>query len=143
VDGYLWSTADDIAGLSLKTIENGVVVPLTGGNPAVSNPAPGKLRIAWPLKSGKGTLIINLDEKKLTVTTTGKSAGNWFLDLNVAAKASLPFQTIGNSDISCSFQGLNYRIYTPNGRFSKLTGKEVFRIKPTTNSLTLNFSEGY
>jgi hypothetical protein len=143
VDGYLWSTPDDIAGLSFKTVDNGKVVALTGGNPKITNPSPGKLRIAWPLKIGKGTLVINLDEKKLTVTNAGKAPANWFLDLNVSAKASLPFQSIGDSDISCQFQGLDYRIHTPNGKFSKLEGKEVFRISPGATGLTLNFAEGY
>lgn len=143
VDGYLWSTPNDIGGLRFKTLENGKEVLLTGGDPTVTNPVPGKLHISWPLKSGKGTLLMDLDEKQLTIKVAGKASSNWFLDLNVAAKAELPFREIGSAKVSCEFQGLNYSIYTPNGEFLKLTDKNIFRIKPKTNALTLNFADSY
>jgi hypothetical protein len=141
VDGYLWSTPKNIAGLRFKTVENGKEVLLTGGDPKVTNPAAGKLHIAWPLKSGNGTLIMDLDEKKVVIKVTGKTSNNWFLDLNVAGKADLPFKKIDGSAISCQFKGLDYRISTPNGSFSKPNNSDIFRVKPNTNVLTLNFAD--
>lgn len=140
VDGYLWSTPKDIAGLRFKTIEDGKEVLLTGGNPQITNPSTGKLHIVWPLTAGKGTLIMDLDEKQLTVKVTGKAANNWFLDLNVSDKAKLPFKTIGTNAISCQFQGLNYAITTPNGKFSDADKGNVFRVSPKVNALTFNFA---
>jgi hypothetical protein len=141
VDGYLWSTPKDIAGLRFKTVENGKEVLLTGGDPKVTNTVAGKLHIAWPLKSGNGTLIMDLDEKKVVIKVRGKASNNWFLDLNVAGKADLPFKEIAGSAISCQFKGLDYRISTPNGSFSKPNDSDIFRVKPKTNALTLNFAD--
>ncbi|WP_299462141.1 hypothetical protein [Mucilaginibacter sp.] len=141
VDGYLWSTPKDIAGLRFKTVENGKEVLLTGGDPKVTNPAAGKLHIAWPLKPSNGTLTIDLDEKKVVIKVTGKASNNWFLDLNVAGKADLPFKKIAGSAISCQFKGLDYRISTPNGSFSKPNDSDIFRVKPNANVLTLNFAD--
>ena len=83
---------------------------------------------------------MDLDERKLTVKITGKAANNWFLDLNVSEKAKLPFKTIGNAAVSCQFQGLNYAVTTPNGKFSDADKGNVFRISPKVNTLTLNFA---
>ncbi|MFA6084040.1 hypothetical protein [Mucilaginibacter sp.] len=141
VDGYLWSTPRDIAGLRFKTVENGKEVLLTGGDPKVTNPAAGKLHISWPLKSGNGTLIMDLDEKKVVIKVTGKVSNNWFLDLNITGKADLPFKKIANSKISCQFKGLNYQISTPNGSFSRPNNSDIFRVKPGMNTLTLNFAD--
>lgn len=140
VDGYLWSTPDDIAGLRFKTIENGKEVLLTGGNPKITNPQPGKLHIAWPLKSGNGMLVMDLDERKLTITVNGKDATNWFLDLNVAPKAELPFTTIESKSINSKFQGLAYKVSTPDAKFSKPDNGKIFRIKPGKNKMTLVFA---
>jgi hypothetical protein len=141
VDGYLWSTPKDIAGLRFKTVENGKEILLTGGDPKVTNPVAGKLHIAWPLKSGNGILIVDLDEKKVVIKVTGKASNNWFLDLNVAGKADLPFKKIAGSAISCQFKGLDYQISTPNGSFSKPNDSDIFRVKPKANALTLNFAD--
>jgi len=139
VDGYLWSTPEDIAGLRFKTVVDGKEVALTGGDPVVTNPAAGKLRISWPLQNIRGQLIMNFDEKQLTITVAGKAVANWFLDLNVAAKAELPFNKIGNSAVSSRFKGLNYSVTTPNGNFVAEDGR-LFRIKPSAGNLTIYFA---
>ncbi|MFD0764337.1 hypothetical protein ACFQZI_05700 [Mucilaginibacter lutimaris] len=141
VDGYLWSTPNDIAGLRFKAIENGKEVMLTGGNPKVTNPVQGKLHIVWPL-TDKGTLVMDLDERKSVISVTGKYAANWFLDLNTAPKAELPFISVDKSNISSRFHDLNYSVTTPDGEFSKPGDGKVFRVKPIKNTLTLNFAAG-
>lgn len=142
VDGYIWSTPKDIAGLRFKTIVDGKEVPLTGGDPVVTNPATGKLHIVWPLSNTKGTLVIDFDERKMVIKATGENSANWFLDLNVSAKAELPFNNISTNDIACRFMGFDYHINTPDGRFSELRDGGVFRINPRVNSVKVNLAEG-
>ncbi|OOQ57016.1 hypothetical protein [Mucilaginibacter pedocola] len=141
VDGYLWSTPTDLAGLRFKTNVNGKEVPLTGGKPTITNPTSGVLQVSWPLASGKGTLHMVFTEKQLTVKVTGKAPANWFLDMHVSAKAELPFQVINASSVDSKFEGMDYKVRALSGSFSKLAGQEVFRLKPIAGTLTLNFVE--
>ncbi|QKJ31411.1 hypothetical protein HQ865_17115 [Mucilaginibacter mali] len=140
VDGYIWSTPKDIAGLRFKTMQNGQEVPLTGGAPVVTNPSTGKLHIVWPLIDGAGNLTIDFNEQKMVIKVSGKNAANWFLDLGVAPKAQLPFGKINANSITCQFMGFDYRVSTSDGRFTELKDNGVFRISPRVNAVTLEFA---
>lgn len=141
VDGYIWSNAQQLAGLKFKAIVNGNKSLLYGGDPIVTNPVPGKLRIIWPLKSDYGSLIIDMDEKQITMKIENGSPINWFLDLAVAGKAKLPFTTINRHRVDCNFQGMNYHITASNGYFAKAAADEVFKIYPEKSTLILNLSD--
>lgn len=137
VDGYLWSTKGNIAGLRFVSIQNGEEKPITGKDPVIREAAPGKLRITWPLTEG-GTLAMDLDEKKMKIRLEGKTKTNWFLDLNSKAE-KLPFTNVSPSKLGCTFEGMNYAVSASKGTFSK-PGNTVFRITPSGNSIELNLT---
>ena len=140
VDGYLWSNAQQLAGLKFEAIVNGQETFLEGGDPAITSPVPGKLHIVWLLKAGYGMLVIDMDERQIKITTAGGKPVNWFLDLTVADKSKLPFITIGQTRVNCKFQGMNYFLQASKGTFKKSGGDGVFKIYPEKGSLVLNLS---
>ena len=139
VDGYIWSVADTIAGLRFKTIVNGKEVLMEGGDPIVSDSVEGKLHITWPLKSIPGTLVIDLNEKQITMKVEGGKSNNWFLDLTTADSVKLPFKKIIPSQVDCEFDGMKYSVKAEKGSFSKPDDGTVFRITPQDNNISLNF----
>ncbi|MGV8091429.1 MAG: hypothetical protein AB2L24_06120 [Mangrovibacterium sp.] len=140
VDGHRWSSPGEIAGLRLKAVINGKEVLVEGEDPVVSSTAPGTLHISWPLKSFKGTLIMDLDERQIRMKMEGAGSENWFLDLTTDAGAGLPFQQTSASRVDCRFEGMNYRVTASKGFFSKPSGRVVFRITPRENTIVLNLT---
>jgi len=98
VDGYIWSKPGTRAGLRFKELVNGKEVLLVGDNPVITNPSQGKLHIVWPIKNRSATLVMDLDEKQLKITSTGSSKVDWFLDMTAAEQAALPYKKIGGED---------------------------------------------
>jgi len=141
VDGYIWSAPEKTAGLRFKAIVNGKEILLEGRNPVITDSIPGKLYISWPLKSSHGKLVIDMDEKQVTMKITGDNSINWFLDLTTSLKAKLPFKKISPTRIDCSFEGMPYFITAVKGSFSKPENDIVFRVKPLNNLIVLNLAE--
>lgn len=141
VDGYIWSTPDTLAGLWFKAIVDGKEIMLQGKDPVITNPADGKLHIAWPLTTMNATLEMDIDEKEVKIDIVGATNLNWFLELTTAGKAALPFQKIENHRVDCSFENMNYSISSGKGIFSKPGNGALFQITPEQNLMTLNFSE--
>lgn len=140
VDGYLWSTRNQIAGLRFKEVVDGKERLLEGGDPKIAQTSPGKLSISWPLKSYANILEIVIDERGMKIRLTGKQSVHWFLDLTTADNVKLPFTIITPEKISCEFEGMKYSISSNIGSFSKPENGSVFRISPKLNSLNLNFA---
>ena len=138
VDGYRWSEKGKPAALRFKTIINGKEILLEGGDPVMQDSVHGKLHIVWPLKSFKGTLVMDIDEGRIKIKATGEKSINWFLDLNTASNAGLPFQKISTSKIDCQFEKMNYSITATTGSFSKPDNDNVFRITPMANEIVLD-----
>jgi hypothetical protein len=140
VDGYLWSNAQQLAGLKFEEMEAGNEKLLEGSDPAITSPAQGNLHIVWPLKPGYGSLIIDMDERQIKIKTQGGKPVNWLLDLIVADKTKLAFIKIRRHQADGKFQGLNYFIKAPIGSFEKSTGDGVFKIYPEKGALVLNLA---
>jgi len=143
VDGYLWSTQKQIAGLRFKEIVDGKERLLEGGDPKITKLRTGKMSISWPLKSYAGSLVIIIDERGMKMHLASKNSIDWFLDLATADNVKLPFKIISKEKISCEFEGMKYSISTPVGSFSKPENGSVFRISPKLNVLNLYFSTGF
>jgi len=140
VDGYTWSTPGKIAGLRFKTVADGKEIMMEGGDPTVQDSIPGKLHISWPLKTVDGTLVMDIDERQISIKVAGGKSINWFLDLATATTATLPFKKISSSRIDCGFEGMDYLIRAVKGSFSEPGDGEVFRITPAKNSVVLDLS---
>jgi len=139
VDGFNWSSTEEVAGLRFKTIINGMEKLIEGGEPVVRDSIQGKLNIFWPLLSLDGALVIDIDEKKMEIKLEGENSINWFLDLSAADNAKLPFDEILSHQINCQFAGMDYYVTTGKGIFSEPGNGIVFRIAPENNTLTFNF----
>lgn len=140
VDGYLWSTPQQIAGLRFMAVINGKEVLLEGGTPTITNPKPGRLHISWPLTSFDGTLVMDIDERQIKMQVTGIESKDWFLDLTTADNVKLPFKNISSNRIDCQFEVMKYAITATKGSFSKPNETIIFRIKPEKNGLILKLS---
>jgi len=140
VDGYRWSSKEKTAALFFKTIANGKEILLEGGDPVISDAVAGKLHISWPLKSFKGTLIMDVDEKQIKMTVTGEKSANWLLDLTAASTTVLPFNHISASSADCRFEGMDYSVKASAGSFSQPDKDDVLRITPKLNTIVLNLS---
>lgn len=141
VDGYIWSTPENIAGLRFKCNIDGKEMFLEGENPFVSNPAPGKLHISWPLKSFDANLVIEMDEHQIRIKTVGRNTEDWFLDLTSKKSGELPFLNIKSTHIDCAFEGINYTVTAKTGTFSKPNNEVDFRISPKKNTIVLEMAE--
>lgn len=141
VDGFNWSSTDDVAGLRFKTIVNGKEKLIEGGVPVIRDSIQGKLNIFWPLKSLDAAFVFDVDENKMEIKLEGENSINWFLDLTAADNAKLPFEEILSQQINCQFEGMNYNVTTGKGIFSEPGNGVDFRIAPENNTLTLNFAQ--
>ena len=140
VDGYLWSTAQQMAGLRLKTVIDGKEILLEGSDPVVTSPASGKLHVSWPLKTVAGTLLIDMDERQISMKVKSEKPLDWFMDLSVADKAKLPFTKIEAHQVNGKFEGMDYKVKAEKGSFIKSTQDEVFDVRPESNAIVLNLS---
>ncbi|WP_089783578.1 hypothetical protein [Chitinophaga sp. YR573] len=137
VDGYLWSVQNKLAGLRFKATKNGQTILLKGKNPVISDATPGKLHISWPLESFDGTLEMELGEQQIKITIAGNKTINWYLELDTAGNAKLPFKKIGSKQLDAQFEGMDYVLSAEKGSFSVPQNGSVFRLSPVMNALVL------
>jgi hypothetical protein len=139
VDGNIWSTNEQIAGMRLKALVDGKEILLKGEYPVVTDSISGKLHIVWPLKSINSILVTDLDENGMTMKIEGNQSIDWYFDMTTADNAVLPYKKINPCQIDCQFDGMDYSIFAIEGSFSKL-GK-AFRVSPKHNFLKLKLSK--
>jgi len=139
VDGYLWSTPQDIAGLRLKAVIDGTETLVEGGDPTITRLKPGVLHIIWPVTSFKGTFVIDIDETGIRMDLQDAAPTNWFLDLTTAQKADLPFTAITPESVKARFKNRGYAMVFQRGTLSKPNQDVVFRVKPAENALEMAF----
>ncbi|MCC8425368.1 hypothetical protein [Mucilaginibacter sp. UR6-11] len=138
VDGYIWSKHKELAGMRIKAIVNGNEVLVEGSDPKFSKTATGALHISWPLTTIKGSLEIELTEGQVKINLVSKTRLDWFFDLNTAADAKLPFESIAPKQLNCRFEDANYKLSAVKGIFGKPDNGAVLRLKPQMNSIILN-----
>lgn len=141
VDGFNWSTADDVAGLRFKAVIDGREKSIEGGPPVVDDSNEGQLYISWPLVNITGTMEFQVDERRVEIRLTGNNQVDWFLDLTTDPDAGLPFKKISSDRIDCNFKGMDYSVFLDGGTVSLPDKDVVFRIIPEEKSIGLSFSE--
>ncbi|HVV02725.1 MAG TPA: hypothetical protein VHC96_00820 [Puia sp.] len=139
VDGYIWSKKDQLAGMRLYGMVDGRKQLLEGGDPVFSRVDAATMRITWPLKTVKGSLEIELSEKKMTMALKGGGAAAWWLELTTAEGVSLPFGTVGAQRVDCVFEGMKYDVQMEKGSFSQPSDGAVFRMSPRENVIRVIF----
>lgn len=139
IDGFQWSSTEQIAGLRLKAVAEGKGILLKGGDIQVDDSLPGELHISWPLTDVTDTLTIDMDEKQLSMKIEGNEPLKWYLEFTSAKDAVLPFKKIDKNQIVCRFMEMDYAISCVKGTFTPSGDGSVFRIEPKQNRLVLNF----
>lgn len=139
VDGYIWSKRDRLAGLRLYGMVDGHAQLLEGGDPVFRRSGDASLHISWPLKTVKGSLEMELSERKMVVKLVGGGMSDWFFELTTAEGVQLPFETIGAQRVDCSFEGMKYGVRAEKGMFSKPGDGAVLRVSPEGNMISLVF----
>lgn len=140
VDGYIWSKANELAGLRFKALIAGKEVLLKGKNPVFTNTSSNSVHISWPLTTINGALEMDLRENTMQIKLVSKAPLNWYLDLNTAAGASLPFTHIGDRQIDCNFEGMSYGLQILKGSCSQPANGAVLRLQPAKNEVALNLA---
>lgn len=134
VDGCLWSSPEEMAGLHFVTPS------FVGGEPRFSSDKDGKNQhIIWPSDTGKGRFLISFSENGIVVKSKGNT-GPWYLELDTASGASLPFVTIEPSGIKASLFGMDYGIGISKGSVVDIRGEgdgTVFRLEPKNGMLEI------
>jgi hypothetical protein len=140
VDGYLWSSPNDFAGLRFKAVIDGEETLLKGADPVITSPGTGQLHIVWPLRNVEGTMEIAIDEHKIHMTLKDNTTTDWFADLTTANGIDLPFINIGTTHIDCEFQGTKYSISLEEGSFSQPDEETTFRMSAKKNTIIMNLT---
>lgn len=134
VDGCLWSSAGQMAGLYLHAPE------FEGGEPAfVSKDGNRRQLVSWPAADGKGRFVLSFTEDRLEIASKGP-VGKWFLELSVTPGAKLPFTEITEDHILASYLGRDYGMKLEKGSVEDLretSPGSVFRLLPQGGRLVL------
>ena len=143
VDGCLWSSVEQLAGLRLNYKDaSGEMIEAKGGIPTVEEKGQ-ELRVKWPLESKKAVLQITFKEDCMELLCDSKEKDFvWDLELTALPGAPLPFTTITDKKVSASQKDFNYQVSCKTGRFVDLrkeAGSSVFKIEPAHNKIVLLF----
>lgn len=142
VDGYIWSTPDDRAGLQ-------IVQHLASGEKKIV-----ELNTPKVIESDAQTLVVeceDMDKHLFRMTFTEKSFEvvcdtqdknfDWSLDLHVASVTELPFKYICEHEIKAQFKGFDYTVRCSVGDICK-SEDYVFSLRPDQNCIVLDCSNG-
>jgi len=143
VDGFMWSTVEDRAGLRImysENEENKNEVYLN--DPVVKEIAKGVLQVESGDQNGNLFRIIFYEDRFELSCDSKQKEFNWFLELRTAPEAKLPFQTIERERIHAEFQGFSYGITCKQGFVTpeNSSGNGVFQLKPSHNKLIIDCS---
>ncbi len=141
VDGFMWSTNEDCAGLRIMRKDaNGNTSEILLDNPVVTEPAEDILQVACTDNNGNQFILL-FRENQFEVTCKSKEKGlEWLLELTTAPGAELPFQSVGNNTIKAQFRGFDYSIICKKGMAvsGETSSGYVFSLAPEKNELVID-----
>jgi hypothetical protein len=137
VDGYYWSTQDELAGLRPMIQVGESDMKLTGQKPKVSQTRAGDLQIVWPLTNCAGELVVTLSEDTMHMELQGSSTP-WWLEFVTDEKIDLPFTEVAEQSLTGLFEGTSYKVAITEGCFEQ-QGRRIC-IRPSPDGLTLQLN---
>lgn len=145
VDGFMWSTRDERAGLRIiETDKDGNRSEVLLDNPIVKEIEKDVLQITC--KDEKGNVFsIVFREDCFEVSCKPKGKGtDWALELRTAPNVELPFQSFEANKIHATFRDFNYTINCKQGSISQASASDhcVFRLQPSNNRLVITMRNG-
>ena len=141
VDGYLWSTSDERAGLRLVALqgESGTEeIPVFSHS--FRQTAADQLVVDQ--KTPYGTFTLTLNEDNITCILRAKKKVNWAMEFTAAPKASLPFDELSAQEMRATWKGHPYAFHLQKGSFetaSSSSGKPTsWRMHPQRGKIVLS-----
>ena len=141
VDGYLWSTSDERAGLRLVALqgESGTEeIPVFSHS--FRQTAADQLVVDQ--KTPYGTFTLTLNEDNITCSLCAKKKVNWAMEFTAAPKASLPFDELSAQEMRATWKGHPYAFHLQKGSFetaSSSSGKPTsWRMHPQRGKIVLS-----
>ena len=141
VDGYLWSTSDERAGLRLIALqgESGTEeIPVFSHS--FRQTAADQLVVDQ--KTPYGTFTLTLNEDNITCSLRAKKKVNWAMEFTAAPKASLPFDELSAQEMRATWKGHPYAFHLQKGSFetaSSSSGKPTsWRMHPQRGKIVLS-----
>lgn len=140
VDGFVWSTPAEHAGLRLVAIQDngrGETIPVTSHTCRQS----GKQSLSVTCETPYGPFKMVFKEGALTVTYK-PSHIKWGLEFTAAKDAKLPFTRIDAQAISATHNGFDYSILLRQGTFTATASDcSRWRVIPQKNSIVFEFAK--
>lgn len=141
VDGFMWSTAEERAGLRFMQIDKeGKSSEVSLNDLQVIETKSGVLQIECKDEHTNSFRIL-FYEDRFEVTYKPKSKDfTWALELKTAPGSELPFQSIEKNRIEAEFRNYKYAITCKRGSIEKGDSSEayVFRLIPSGNKIIID-----
>jgi hypothetical protein len=137
VDGFLWSTPENKAGLRIVD-EKGNQAETN--DPVVTELPDNVLKVAFSGSQDETFTLLFYEDRFELECKPGKKG--WSLELQTAPDIELPFQTIDSHQINAALNGFAYSLACPTGTIEK-SGGCVFRIKPDRNKIVVDCSRRF
>lgn len=137
LDGFTWSTKEQIAGIRPKDLQNGDQSVQTG-EPVVTEAGPDALRITMPLKDG-GTMEILCEPTQLNITMPRTTA--WAMAMNWADGKKTPIIRPEANRIVYRHNGFDYALVFTQGHPAKGSGSTRIDFLPADGRLILKLDE--
>jgi len=134
VDGFMWSTRDELAGLRIMDKDGN---DLKFDTPAITALEANVLQVELPT-TDEQTFTMIFHEDKFEITSTKDT--QWALELKAASGKELPFTEIEGNVIKASYRNFDYSIVFTEGSLEKVP-RSVFRILPNGNKITIDCSK--
>lgn len=139
VDGYLWSSKTQRAGLEFRAKVNGKITPVAVGNPVVSYEKGDSLELTWPLADNSGAFKTAFSATNIYVTYKGAKPLDWALYFDRLEGKRLPFTEMRQYSLVARYENISYQMDLPVGRFK---GGEIpfeFTVSPEKNRIVIAF----
>lgn len=140
VDGFNWSTAENVAGLRLMVADaQGRLSAVAVGDPAVRESASGELTVVTPILEGDSCRIVFGEE---AIRIALPASGSYRLAFSAAQGKALPFTGMSGNRIAASRKGLDYRVECTTGTLDDTQAGYPFCLSPDADGrIELNMSQ--
>lgn len=139
VDGYMWSTPEDRAGMQIvQHSASGEKKIVRLNPPTITEPDTKTLVVTCTdVENHSFKMTFTESDFEITCDTNDKDF-RWSLDLHTAS-SELPFKEIEGQNIMAEFQGFKYVIRCLNGK-PEISGDCALRISPVQNRIKIDCS---
>lgn len=141
VDGFMWSTASERAGLCIMQADkNGNKKEILLNNPTITETAKDILQIECKDEnSNLFKIILHENQFEVSCQPTEKDF-TWVLELKTAPGIELPFQSFDNKQIKAEFRNFKYGITCKEGtvKSSGQSAGHIFQLIPSNNKLVID-----